>query len=460
MTGRILVVDDIPANIRLLEVKLRGEFYEVLKAGNGEDALKIIEQQKPDLVLLDVMMPGMDGFTVCKKIKENPATTHVPVVMVTALSEIKDRVRGLEAGADDFLTKPVNDLALFSRVKSLLRLKMLIDEWRLRDGLSEQFGMEATAQSPLDGGRNADILIVDSQKIEADNITEILKGDEHRIIHVDNRETGQQKAITGEYDLIIINMASMERDALQLVSTLRATPATRQTPILLLAEEYEMPELARALEMGVNDYQMTPVDEGEIKARVRTQIRRRRYQERLRQTYEKSLTMALTDELTGLYNRRYFTTHMQEKFPIYKNSDRPLAVMMVDADHFKSVNDTYGHASGDDVLKELSKRMGDSVRDFDLVARIGGEEFVIVMPHTSVEETLRIGERVRAHVANTPFDIQGSDKPLLVTVSIGAAMITPADNTVDDLLARADQALYQAKQSGRNKVVLWQNKTP
>ena len=141
MTARVLVVDDILANVRLLEAKLTAEYFEVHTAMNGVDALESVQRIKPDIVLLDVMMPGMDGIEVCRRIKSNSQTHHIPVVMVTALDQPDDRVRGLEAGADDFLTKPVSDLALFCRVKSLVRLKMLTDELRSRAAAGESMGL-------------------------------------------------------------------------------------------------------------------------------------------------------------------------------------------------------------------------------------------------------------------------------------------------------------------------------
>jgi two-component system cell cycle response regulator len=149
MSVRVLVVDDIAANVRLFEAKLLVEYYEVLTANDGATALEIVADAMPDIVLLDVMMPGMDGFEVCQKIKENPATAHIPVVMVTALSEVSDRFKGLEAGADDFLTKPVNDLALFARIRSLVRLKRAMDEWRARESTFTQFGLN-NAVAPED----------------------------------------------------------------------------------------------------------------------------------------------------------------------------------------------------------------------------------------------------------------------------------------------------------------------
>src|SRR5690349_19237118 len=141
MTARVLVVDDMPANVKLLEAKLAVEYFDVATAANGEDAIALATSTPPDIILLDIMMPGMDGFEVCKRLKADPRTAHVPIIMVTALSEAEDRVRGLECGADDFLTKPVNDLALYARIRSLVRLKMTADEWRLRQATGTHLGM-------------------------------------------------------------------------------------------------------------------------------------------------------------------------------------------------------------------------------------------------------------------------------------------------------------------------------
>src|SRR5271170_2748991 len=149
MTARVLVVDDVELNVRLLAAKLAGEYFESVSADNGPRALTIAETELPDIILLDVMMPRMDGFEVCRRLKANPRTADIPVVMVTALSDVADRLRGLEAGADDFLTKPVNDIALFARVRSLVRLKRTMDELRLREEVCRQFGTADTREGPV-----------------------------------------------------------------------------------------------------------------------------------------------------------------------------------------------------------------------------------------------------------------------------------------------------------------------
>src|SRR6202162_5746689 len=146
MTARILIVDDVPANTRLLEARLSAEYYQVASAKDGFEALRMAIQWQPDLILLDVMMPGMDGFECCRRLKEDPTTLHIPVVMITALGEPAERLRGLEAGADDFLTKPVEYEALMARVRSLVRLKRLLDEWRARAETARAMGLTAQHQ--------------------------------------------------------------------------------------------------------------------------------------------------------------------------------------------------------------------------------------------------------------------------------------------------------------------------
>src|SRR5215472_14270275 len=178
MTGRILVVDDIEANVRLLQAKLQAEYYDVLVASSGPEALAMAAEESPDLVLLDVMMPGMDGFEVCRRMKNDPETRHIPVVLVTALDGRGDRITGLEAGADEFLTKPIDDIMLFARVRSLTRLKLVIDELRQREASGRRLGAIESAGARLGGGGGR-VLIVDDHERQAERMAAELAG-EHR----------------------------------------------------------------------------------------------------------------------------------------------------------------------------------------------------------------------------------------------------------------------------------------
>jgi two-component system cell cycle response regulator len=454
MSARILVVDDIPANVRLLEAKLAAEYFEVVSASSGKEALELIDKQIPDIVLLDVMMPEMDGFEVCARIRANPKTHFLPVVMVTALSDPSDRVRGLEAGADDFLTKPVNDLALFARVRSLVRLKMIMDEWRMREQTSGQFDLLAAANEPdQNEDRNASVLLVEGFAPAAQRVVQVLSKDGDTVEVCDNLAKAQELASSNRFDLIITNIQVGGEDGLRLCSHLRSSEETRQTPILLIVEEFDMPRLIKGLDIGASDYLMKPIDPNELLARVRIQIRRRRYQDRLRANYERSLSLALTDSLTGLYNRRYAMRHMEGLMDRVKTSGKALSVLVCDLDHFKNVNDTYGHAAGDEVLKQFAQRATASMRNFDMVARTGGEEFVCLLPDTDGQAALKVAERLCSRIADVPMKVEGAPNgEITVTVSIGLAA-TSKVMSGEELLKIADAALYRAKQSGRNRVI-------
>lgn len=452
MTARVLVVDDILANVRLLEAKLAAEYFDVVTAMNGVDALEAVQRTKPDIVLLDVMMPGIDGIEVCRRIKGNPLTQHIPVVMVTALDQPEDRVKGLEAGADDFLTKPVNDVSLFCRVKSLVRLKMLTDELRTRTG-GDPLRLMSNEQLALDN-RPGNVLVIDNRVAVAERIKTALTGKHDVTIATDPQQAletcGQAE---GGFELIIVNLDMEGVDALRICSQLKSMEQTRQTPILIIVDPDDHQKLLRALDMGVNDYLIRPLDKQELVARVSTQIRRYRYTEQLRTSVRASIEMAVTDALTGLYNRRYLETHLAHLIEHAVNRGKALSVLTLDVDFFKAVNDTHGHDAGDRVLQEIAGRIRASIRNIDLACRTGGEEFVVVLPSTDIQTAERVGERIRRMVATKPFNA-GPDTHLNITASVGVSALGGVEEGVEDLLKRADQALYRAKREGRNRVIL------
>ncbi len=456
MSARILVVDDLLPNVKLLEAKLTSEYFDVMTANDGPSALEMIEAQPPDIVLLDVMMPGMDGFEVCQRIKQQPETMHIPVVMITALSDAADRVRGIECGADDFLTKPVNDTALFARVRSLVRLKMMMDEWRMREQTTSQLGVlrDETSLFDVDASQAA-VLVLDDNQVDAEKVVDTLRQDDDIVIATDTVDAMFDYAMKREFDLMIVNLNLREQDSLRLCSRLRSAERTRQIPILLVVEEDQVDRLAKGFDLGINDYLIKPIDSNELLARARTQIRRWRYHGRLRETYERSIEMALTDSLTGLYNRRYLFAHVDGQIERMEVSGKALSLMMFDIDHFKAINDTHGHIQGDEVLQELARRVTHNLRSFDTVALYGGDEFVIVMPDTQVPIACTVAERLRSDIASKPFSISGPGGYVDVTISIGVVTAHDAKETTKGLIERADEALYQAKRVGRNRAVLW-----
>jgi two-component system cell cycle response regulator len=452
MSARVLVVDDILPNVKLLEAKLSSEYYDVLTATNGPEALEKVATLSPDIVLLDVMMPGMDGFEVCRRIKANPATAHIPVVMVTALTEAPERIKGLEAGADDFLSKPLDDTSLMSRVRSLVRLKMTVDEWRARETTATQLGVVDRAASAMNEPvERARILVVEDQPYESKKFTEALKVDDDVVIISETGINAMAQVRDNDYDLLAVSLNLRNEDGLRLCSHLRSSERTRSVPILMIAEKEDMPRIAHGLEIGAHDYILRPVDRNELLARVRTQVRRKRFQERLRSNFELSLSMALTDPLTGLYNRRYFEVHLQKLLQKNEQSKKAMAILMMDIDHFKSINDTHGHTVGDEILKIFARRVQDSLRSFDLVARLGGEEFVVILPDISTEMAYFIGERLRKIIADEPFACAAGK--ISITTSIGGTIVSTDSTGQDDVVKLADDALYKAKEMGRNATV-------
>jgi len=237
---------------------------------------------------------------------------------------------------------------------------------------------------------------------------------------------------------------------MRLCSQLRTIEATRQTPILAISDGEETKRLVRALDIGVNDYLTRPIDPLELTARVRTLLKRKAYQDKLRDYIQQSFEMAVTDQLTGLNNRRYLETHMGGLVQRAKRQTKPLSMLVMDLDHFKSVNDTHGHAVGDEVLVEFGRRLQQNVRGLDLACRVGGEEFVVVLPETDPETARMVAERLRTDVADVPFETEGG--PLNITISIGVGALEDSDTSGDDVLKRADDALYKAKGDGRNRV--------
>ncbi|NTE57416.1 PleD family two-component system response regulator [Agrobacterium tumefaciens] len=452
MTARVLVVDDIPANVKLLEARLLAEYFDVVTAEDGFRALAICEEEQVDIILLDIMMPGMDGFEVCERLKADPKTAHIPVVMVTALDQPSDRVRGLKAGADDFLTKPVNDLQLIARVKSLVRLKAVSDELRLRAETARQIGIEEMLRSDGLMQTPGRVLVADGRASSQERIVRALKP----IAEVDavtEPQAALLKAAGNPFELVIVNSNFEDYDPLRLCSQLRSLERTRFLPLLLVAEQGADDMVARALDLGVNDYILRPIDPNELVARSLTQIRRKRYNEHLRLNLQHTMELAIVDALTGLNNRRYLDNHLKILFDRAAVRGRPISICMTDIDRFKLVNDTYGHDVGDEVLREFAARIRSTVRGADLACRYGGEEFVVVMPDTPMELAASVAERLRAIVEDKPFYVRSIDRELSITASLGIATSSGAFGAPDELLKQADKALYEAKHAGRNRVV-------
>lgn len=458
MSGRILVVDDVATNRMILRAKLAASYYDVLLSENGHDAIEKTRTEQPDLILLDVVMPDMNGYDVCKVLKSDPATQHIPVIMVTALNEASDRLRGLECGADDFLSKPINDLALFSRVRNLIRSKFMFDELRLRDRTTQELGLgnllEGNSGILSAPGR---ITLVPPDEQTGASWSSLLAAQEG--MNWKTLLAEASPAVFGEQtqsDVFMIHSdLGTKGEGLRLVSQLRSRPQSRHISILLVVPEGEQTTAAKGLDLGANDYIFDPFDPSELVVRLHSQVRRSQISERLRSNVVDTLRLAVLDPLTGLYNRRYAVQHVEKIRDRSKETGKQFALMLLDIDNFKHVNDRFGHGAGDEVLKEFSQRIQANLRGIDLVSRIGGEEFLVAMPDTTEPQARIASERLRRVIEESLFDIDGGKTKLPVTVSVGVTLGDPDAPNTEELIAQADKALYRSKSDGRNIVTLF-----
>jgi two-component system cell cycle response regulator len=252
---------------------------------------------------------------------------------------------------------------------------------------------------------------------------------------------------------VVIATGFANYDPLRICSQLRSVDRTRFLPIVLIADPTEDDLVLRGLDLGINDYLVRPVDKQELTARLRTQMRRKHYNDELRANVTQTIELAVTDGLTGLHNRRYLDSHLQKLFDRAVARNRPLSLMIADIDRFKVINDTYGHAGGDDVLQQFAQRLRKNVRGIDLACRYGGEEFVVIMPDTNPALARSVAERIRDEIESEPFLVSGGARAINVTASAGVATLGKGITNVSDLLKEADKALYEAKATGRNRVV-------
>ncbi|MGB6229776.1 MAG: PleD family two-component system response regulator [Litorimonas sp.] len=445
MSARILVVDDLAPNRNLLDVKLSAEYYDVVTAESGEEALEIAARERLDLILMDVMMPGgMDGFEACRQLKADPALYHIPVIMVTALEETRDRVRGMEAGADDFITKPIDDFNLVARVRSLLRLKMTTDQLMSHTGHSPE-NCRPIFDSIRD--KRGRILVIGDEGGQPTKIASMV-GEVHDVL-VEHDPIEAIRRAKANTDLVVVSLVAKSFDGLRICASLRFNSETRDIPILAIGDPEEQTTFVRAFDIGVNDSVFRPVEKQELHARVRTLLRRKFYADNLRENFNEDLEMVVSDPLTGLGNRRFFDRQVEPLFDALNNDGKPFSILVFDIDHFKRVNDILGHDMGDQILKEIATRIATNMRAVDIVSRYGGEEFMIAMPGTTELEAYQAAERVRRFIAGTPVFVDG--QALSITTSAGVAQVDE-DEQLRAVFRRADSALYQAKRDGRNRV--------
>ena len=453
MAGRILIVDNVPTNRIILKVKLSSAFYEVIQAASGHEALLRAADSRPEIIILDTDLGDMTAHDACARLKADPITRHIPVLIATPSGDTEAKIAALKAGADEFLAKPIDELTLTARVRALMRARATTDELRRRDETARTLGF---AEAPVSFATPGKIALIGRTAEDAMTWRAGLRGlvaDDIEIIAADRLletiASGQSA------DLYVISSDTFAgTSGLRLIADIRARQITRAAGIVVVHGAQDRKEAIMALDLGANDIITRGADPEELALRLRTQMRRKKEADALRNSVDEGLRLAMIDPLTGLYNRRYALPHLAQISEKSTKSGQHFAIMQVDLDRFKSINDTFGHGVGDKVLTEVAKRMRDNVRGIDLIARFGGEEFLVCMPMTTLVEARTAAERLRSVICATPVAVSADGVPVSVSASIGLAMGGDQNDTVEALLQISDRALYDAKAEGRNQVAL------
>ncbi|MDJ0859725.1 MAG: diguanylate cyclase [Dinoroseobacter sp.] len=461
MSGTILVIDDVATNRIVMKVKLASACYSVLLAETGREGLQIAREEQPDLILLDVVMPEMDGFSVCKRLKADPVTSSIPVIMITSLDDTDTRLRGLASGADEFLSKPLSEVTLLARVRSLLRSHSKAAEL-IAQTRTPELGGFVEERAKYDPPRADCVSLI----LAPDGVGSNWANGLRRRIREDVRILSRTEALEASKDqaqVFVIEADSARPDeGIDILSELRSRPATQHAGQIFVVREGEAALAARALDMGADEVVYAPVSIDEMALRLRAQMQRKQDEDRMRDEMSERLRLAVIDPLTGLYNRRFGMSQLGSLAGESIREARDFAVLLLDFDFFKSVNDHYGHAAGDQVLRETAAGVRRHLRSLDIVARIGGEEFMIVLPDTDLSTATQVAERLRRRIEDTAVVLPGADQTeIRVTISIGLATggREAPNQTVPEILERADRALYEAKAEGRNQVVVSNNRS-
>jgi two-component system cell cycle response regulator len=497
MSGRVLVVDDVAADLLSLKVKLCTACYEVMPAEDAAEGLRLARADAPCLVVISAELgscdapapegvpappmgapllpawapqpetgphavpapqaPGMNAVALCRRLRGHPSTATVPIIAVTSRDATERRLALLEAGADEVLLKPFDERFFHARIRSLLRARDEMNELRLRESTSRVLGF---AEGPVELAAPGRAVLVAPEEAASGRLRRALER------HLSDRLTVMAPAeiLAGAEtdsapDVFVVDASdpATAQHTLSILPELRARSESRHAAIIVLTAPGEEATSVLALDLGANDVAPAPGDPAELALRVRKQIRWKQGRDRLRQTVRDGLHAAITDPLTGLYNRRYAIPHLERVVDAARETGRRFAVLLADLDHFKAVNDTHGHAAGDAVLVETARRMRENLRSMDMVARIGGEEFLVAMPDTGLEEARIVAERLCGIMREQPI-VLPDGLSITVTMSMGLAMGS-ADGPVDpfgggalaatQLMEAADQALYGAKTGGR-----------
>jgi two-component system, cell cycle response regulator len=462
----ILIVDDQIENLKVLDYLLVQKGYKIRKAINGQTALLAAESKAPDLILLDIKMPDIDGYEVCRRLKNNPKLTDIPIIFISALDETFNRVQAFKVGGCDYITKPFQVEEVLARVNVHLTLQqqkyILQQEIEKRREKEQQLLIEITKR------QETEEILYQSRAVLSSVLNSSLDG------------IGAMQAVrdsTGEicdFRCLIVNPFLAQKIGVNknyLIGKKFLKMFLRQKGLPLFDEFVELVNTGKPLVKDIlyenNDqnnketwYHFIAVKLGDgFAITLRDITERKEVELALQEANRKLEILANLDGLTKVYNRRYFDEKYKQEWLRLAREKQELSLIICDIDYFKRYNDYYGHLAGDDCIIKVAQSLNNSVRrPADFVARYGGEEFVIVLPNTPLAGALEIAEHIKENVNKLQILHENSSINKCITLSLGVSSIIPSVNILSDtLINSADHALYNAKQSGRDRIEFSQN---
>jgi len=455
---KVLIADDEPKNIKLLEAMLAGHGYRLLTAENGQKALDKAFSENPDLILLDILMPELNGFEVTRMLKKDSRTKNIPIILVTALDGPESRNTGLEAGAEDFLNKPVNAVELKARVKSMLRLKQYRDQLLIRsqseDMLAEAFGV--TASPRLQQREDVPlVLLVEDNQIDADIIRHFLKEEPLRLEVAKTGREAFSLLNSQKVDLVLLDILLPDISGFEIFQSLKENEKSKDIPVMIITSLSSFESKITGLELGSDDFLIKPIVKRELLARMRILLEKKAQLDRLRSHYESALKTATIDWLTGLYNHGYFKKFLELEIKRSLRHPYPISLIILDVDDFKEHNDRLGHSAGDSILHRVGQAVRSNIREIDLAARYGGDEFAVVLPYSDSDGTLSVAQRIQQAVQRLEISWPAGQGPNTLSVSMGIAVYPEDATTAEDIVKKADQMLYRAKKNGKNQFCIY-----
>lgn len=451
---KVLIADDSPVTLASLEKVLSAGLFQTIQAANGREAIDKAICELPDLIMLDVMMPEMNGFEVAKTLKEDARTRSIPIIMVTALEGPEHEHTGREAGAEEYLSKPVRPQELITRANSLIALRQYRDQLAIRnnsqwsfivDKHSDDAGPEPLKEAPL-------VLLVEDNESDAEIVRHFLKDLPIRLEHLTNGADAVALCLSGKVDLMLLDILLPGLNGFEVSRRVKASEKCRDIPIVVITCLEDMDSRLKCIELQADDFLVKPIIGRELQARVKILLEKKSQLDKLRSHYEEALNSAVVDWLTGLYNHGYFKKFLDLEIKKSLRQRYPVTLIMMDIDNFKAVNDAYGHPAGDVILQEMAQVIRKSVREVDLVARYGGDEFAVVLPYSDGQGALQVARRIDEAIKTYGFSPPAKAEKTRLTVSMGVAGYPEDAVHVDELIHSADQKLYAAKVKGKNRI--------